>query len=110
MNSLNYACTYAYVHGKSAVQTCGRKIRERVEEVKNDESGMEIIAVILIIVVVLALVVIFRKNIMRLAKNIWNSIFNQGEEAVTGKNETGSQGTNWTDSQDYELKLFSLLA
>lgn len=74
MNKINYACTYAFVHGNSAVKNMGRKLKNRVEEVKNDESGMEIIAVVLILVVVIALAVIFKDNITKIFNTLWSKI------------------------------------
>lgn len=76
MNSLDYAVTYAFVHTKSAMQTLARKTHERVQEFRNDESGMEIIAVVLILLVVIALAVIFRKALGDFFSSLWKSINN----------------------------------
>ena len=74
MNSFDYAVTYAYVHTKSAMHRLAQRTRERVEEFKNDESGMEIIAVVLILIIVIALAVIFRKAIGNLFSSLWDAI------------------------------------
>ncbi|MBE6874445.1 MAG: hypothetical protein E7493_11155 [Ruminococcus albus] len=74
MNKFNHACTYAFIHGGSAVKSAGRKVRDRINEVKNDESGMEIIAVVLILVVVIALAVVFKDNIAKIFNNLWDKI------------------------------------
>lgn len=75
MNSLNYAMTYACVHTANAVRSLAEKTRQRVDEFRRDESGMEIIAVVLILVVVIALAIIFHKNIASLFNSIWSGIF-----------------------------------
>lgn len=75
MNAINRACAYAFVHGSAALKNMGRKLKQRIEEVKNDESGMEIIAIILIIIVIIALVVIFRSYIIEFIQKLWNRIF-----------------------------------
>lgn len=83
MNKFNYACTYAYVHGASAVKSGMNKLQNRVKAVAADESGMEIIAIILILVVVIGLVILFKDYIFQLFENIWNSIF-EDASSITG--------------------------
>lgn len=90
MEKLNNACVYAYVHGKSAVSSLGRKAKERVLAAANDESGMEIIAIILILVIVIGLIIIFRDNIMDIFTRIWDAIFGESEDVIN--NPTGNNG------------------
>lgn len=99
MDKFNYACTYAYVRGANALAQAKNKLRERVDAVVKDESGMEIIAIILILVIVLALVIIFRKQITDLVKAIWDKIWGEvgetgieGEEPVVDYNRSGGGG------------------
>lgn len=80
MDKFNYICTYAYVRGTSALKSASEKLKNRVNKVVNDESGMEIIAVIIILAVVLAIAVIFRKQIQSLVKTIFNWITKSEEE------------------------------
>lgn len=70
MDKFNYICTYAYVRGTSALRSASSKLKDRVNKVINDESGMEIIAVIIILAIVLAVAIIFRKQIQELVTNI----------------------------------------
>lgn len=86
MDKFNYLCTYAYVRGTGALRSAREKIRERVDEIRNDESGMEVIAVILILVIVVALILIFKKQIMDLVEKVWNSI-NNGAGKILDDNE-----------------------
>lgn len=101
MDKFNYACTYAYVRCTNAFASAKNKLRKRVDAVVNDESGMEIIAIILILVIVLALVIIFREQIGTLVENIWNKIWKEvgdtgidGEEHVVTYNSGNSGGGN----------------
>lgn len=80
MDKFNYICTYAYVRGTSALKSASEKLKNRVNKVVNDESGMEIIAVIIILAVVLAIAVIFRKQIQSLVTTIFNWITKSEEE------------------------------
>ena len=84
MDKFNYARTYAYVRCTNAFASAKNKLRKRVDAAVNDESGMEIIAIILILVIVLALVIIFREQIGNLVKKIWDKIW--GEVDDTGIN------------------------
>ena len=77
MNSLNYAMTYACVHTANAVRSLAAKTRQRAREFRRDESGMEIIAVVLILLVVVALAVIFHKNIASFFNTLWDKIFGE---------------------------------
>lgn len=104
MNEFNYACTYAYVHGVSAMKSLGRRFKERVEEVKRDESGMEVIAVVLILVVVIALVVVFRHKIVDIFTTLWDKIFDNLNEE---DNETKFSNDD-TVSRNY-VRLFNLM-
>ena len=88
MDKLNYACTYAYVHGTSAVKSFGRKAKKRVQVAASDESGMEIIAIVLILVIIIGLVIIFREKIADLFSSIWNAIFGE-KDKVTDTNLNG---------------------
>lgn len=74
MDKFNYLCTYAYVRGTGALRSAREKIRERVDKVRNDESGMEVIAVILILVIVVALILVFRKQLWDLVGKVWSNI------------------------------------
>lgn len=76
MENINRLCVSAYVKGQAALKAAGQKVRDRARQVVEDESGMEIIAIVLILVIVVALVVIFRKNIMALINAAWDKIFN----------------------------------
>ncbi|MCR5122711.1 MAG: hypothetical protein K6B74_09860 [Ruminococcus sp.] len=89
MNSVNYALTYSYVHGKSAMKNLAQNTKKRVEEFKNDESGMEIIAVVLILIIVIALAVVFRKAIGNLFVQLWASV----SKALKGETDTVNAGT-----------------
>lgn len=80
MDKFNYACTYAYVRCTNALDAAKAKVKKRVDEVVNDESGMEIIAVILILVIVLAIVIIFRKQIVALVNSIMEKLNEQSEK------------------------------
>ena len=84
MDKFNYACTYVYVRSTNALQSAAAKLRERVDKVVNDESGMEIIAVILILVIVLGIAVVFREQITTFVNKIFKRI---GED--TGKLDDG---------------------
>ena len=75
MSKLNKLYTSAYVKASWA----GNKIRNRADEVVKDESGMEIIAVVLIIVIVIALAVAFRGYITDFFKKIWEKIFGDAQ-------------------------------
>lgn len=75
MSRFNRMCTSAYVKASWA----GNKLKERTQKVIEDESGMEIIAVVLIIVIVIALAVLFREYIMDFFKSIWKKINSDAE-------------------------------
>ncbi len=81
MGKLNEVITFGYLSAVRAMKSAGNKVKERIDRIRNDESGMEIIAVVLILVVVLTLVVVFRKNIMKFASDIWEQVFDQGNQA-----------------------------
>ena len=82
MEKLNNACLAAYVYGKSAACSFGRSVKNRVKGVANDESGMEIIAIVLILVVVIGLVIIFREKIFKFFGDIWDAIFGKEDEVT----------------------------
>lgn len=97
MDKFNYACTYAYVRCTNALDAAKAKVKKRVDEVVNDESGMEIIAIILILVVVIALVIIFRKEIVALVEKIFGKIGTETDDILTnpdGKTPKTPQGQN----------------
>lgn len=88
MDKFNYICTYAYVRSTSALKSASEKLKNRVNKVVNDESGMEIIAVIIILAIVLAIAVIFRDQIQTLVGKIFGWIDDStnelnGEAAIT---------------------------
>ena len=76
MSRLNRMCTSAYVKASWA----GNKLKERTQKVIEDDSGMEIIAVVLIIVIVIALAVLFREKIMAFFESIWAKITGDADE------------------------------
>lgn len=88
MDKFNYICTYAYVRGTSALRSASSKLKDRVNKVINDESGMEIIAVIIILAVVLAVAIIFRDKIQILV----NKIFGQIDDSTNGLNPITQDG------------------
>ncbi len=98
MDKFNYACTYAYVRGINALSMAKNKIKERVDAVVNDESGMAIIEIILILVIVLAIVIIFRKQIGELVNNIFGKMNEETEELLSDESmitttvTTGGEG------------------
>lgn len=50
------------------------RISRELKDLREDESGMGTIEVVLILVVLIALVIFFRKSISDLLKNIFNQI------------------------------------
>lgn len=92
MENINRLCVSAYVKGQAAIKAAGQKVRDSARQVVEDESGMEIIAIVLILVIVVALVVIFRKNIMNLINAAWNKIFHPENDASTSAVQTGDAG------------------
>ena len=56
--------------------------REYVEKMKNDNSGVAVVE-ILILVVLIGLVFIFKEQAISLVTKIWNSI-SDGSNAITG--------------------------
>ena len=84
MNAFSKFCAYAYLSAVNALEGARQKVRKTVEEVAKDESGMEIIAVILILAVVIALVVIFRKNIANIVNAIFGQITQDTNAALNG--------------------------
>ena len=74
MSRFNRMCTSAYVKASWA----GNKLKERTQKVIEDESGMEIIAVVLIIVIVIGLAVLFKDKITAFFESIWNKITDDG--------------------------------
>ena len=105
MNKINTMCTYAYVHGGTAIKNAGRKFVKRINEVKNDESGMEVVAVVLILVVVVALAVIFRKQIVGIFETLWNKIFG---ELNDGKSNEGGFTDKGKANEKFVQMLFYL--
>ena len=90
MSGLNDAITCAYLNVRRTMKKIGRKVHDRFEEFKNDESGMEIIAVVLILIVVIALGVVFRKAIGNLFTSLWEAV----SKALKGDNtSTADPGT-----------------
>lgn len=75
MSRLNRMCTSAYVKASWA----GNKLKERTQKVIEDESGMEIIAVVLIIVIVIGLAVLFKDKITEFFESIWKKISGDAE-------------------------------
>ncbi len=57
--------------------------REYIEKMKNDNSGVAVVEVILILVVLIGLVFIFKEQAISLVTKIWNSI-SDGSNAITG--------------------------
>ena len=57
--------------------------REYTEKMKNDNSGVAVVEVILILVVLIGLVFIFKEQAISLVTKIWNSI-SDGSNAITG--------------------------
>lgn len=90
MNKFDRACTYAYVHGRSAMNNMCEKIKQRTNEYVHDESGMEIIAIVLILVVVIALVIVFKDKIAALFNSIWGKIDEDSSSALDTTPITGS--------------------
>lgn len=76
MSRLNRMCTSAYVKASWA----GNKLKERTQKVIEDESGMEIIAVVLIIVIVIGLAALFHEYIEDFFKSIWNKITGEADK------------------------------
>ena len=89
MDKFNYICTYAYVRSTSALKSASEKLKNRVNKVVNDESGMEIIAVIIILAIVLAIAVIFRTQIKKLVTTIFGWITESGEKLTDGDGALG---------------------
>lgn len=89
MDKFNYICTYAYVRGTSALKSASEKLKNRVNKVVNDESGMEIIAVIIILAIVLAIAVIFRTQIKNLVTTIIGWITDSEKELTDGDGALG---------------------
>lgn len=48
--------------------------REKLNEMKNDNRGIAVIEIILILVIVLGLIIIFRKNLEKMIRDIFKSI------------------------------------
>lgn len=105
MNSLNYAMTYACVHTANAVRSLAEKTRQRVDEFRRDESGMEIIAVVLILVVVIALAIIFHKNIAKLFNGLWTAIFG----GINGNSEPDVSSLGADSAGGKFIKMFDLV-
>lgn len=58
-------------------------IRGRLAEVKNDNSGVAVIEIILILVVLIGLVIVFKSQAAALVNKIWKAI-TDGSESITG--------------------------
>lgn len=100
MNAFSKFCAYAYLSAVNALEGARQKVRKTVEDVAKDESGMEIIAVILILAVVIVLVIIFRNNIA----NIVNAIFGQTADNVNAALEGGSETAAATEVSAVEFQ------
>jgi len=70
MNKFDECCTRAWVGS----QTAADKAKDRARAFGRDESGMEMIAVVIILVIVVALGVLFRDAIGTLFRTLWGQI------------------------------------
>jgi len=73
LEKLCYQIRYVWQPGLSD------KLRTEMKALKDDESGMGTIEVVLILVVLIALVIIFRKAITELLNNIFEQINTDAE-------------------------------
>lgn len=92
MKNINRLCVSAYVKGQAAIKAAGQKVRDRARQVVEDESGMEIIAIILILAIVIALIVIFRKQLADIINKIFGKVAGDTNAALTG-DETSAPDT-----------------
>lgn len=66
------------------------RMKERTKEAVHDfftteDGDTNFISIIIVLVIVVALALVFRKNIAKLVKNMWDSIFNDAKGAITGE-------------------------
>lgn len=92
MAKINEAFTFLCLSSMRMLKMAGNKIKDRVDEVRRDESGIEVVAVVLILVIVLGLVIIFKNNIKDLLQSLWEKIFSDRDE-VTGGSSSGSSSS-----------------
>ena len=92
MAKINEAFTFLCLSSMRMLKMAGNKIKDRVDEVRRDESGIEVVAVVLILVIVLGLVIIFKNNIKDLLQSLWEKILSDRDE-VTGGSSSGSSSS-----------------
>lgn len=89
------------VRAKNRIWWMKERTKEAVHDFFVTEDGdTNFISIVIVLVIVIALAALFRKQIAEIVNAMWNSIFADAGQAITGQGQENrvapqNQGANW---------------